>query len=125
VSIQLPNWAEWLILHCAATKIGAVTNSIGAVYREREVEYILDCAETSVVAIPDTFRGFSYTDMLTQLRPRLPIRGLGALEDLVHEGEPASEIVAKVRPVGHETTGLRILAVRVCRWQAVLVRALA
>ena len=28
VSIQLPNWAEWLILHCAASKIGAVTNSI-------------------------------------------------------------------------------------------------
>jgi cyclohexanecarboxylate-CoA ligase len=71
VSIQLPNWAEWLILHCAATKIGAVTNSIGAIYREREVGYILDCAETSVMIIPDTFRGFSYTDMLTQLRPRL------------------------------------------------------
>ena len=34
ISIQLPNWAEWLIAHCAATKIGAVTNSIGAVYRD-------------------------------------------------------------------------------------------
>src|SRR4029453_7720150 len=49
VSSQLPNWGEWLILYCAATKIGAVTNSIGAIYREREVGYILDCAETSVM----------------------------------------------------------------------------
>src|SRR5205823_4941822 len=49
VSIQTPNWAEWLIMHCAATKIGAVTNSIGAVYRHREVGYILDYAETALV----------------------------------------------------------------------------
>jgi cyclohexanecarboxylate-CoA ligase len=72
ISIQLPNWAEWLFAHCAATRIGAVTNSIGAVYREREVGYILDYAGTSVMVIPDTFRGFSYTSMLAELRPRLP-----------------------------------------------------
>src|SRR5918996_633742 len=49
ISIQTPNWAEWLIVHCAATKIGAVTNSIGAVYRHREVSYILDYAETALL----------------------------------------------------------------------------
>jgi cyclohexanecarboxylate-CoA ligase len=72
VSIQTPNWAEWLIMHCAATKIGAVTNSIGAVYRHREVGYILDYAETALMLIPDTFRGFSYTAMLAELWPKLP-----------------------------------------------------
>lgn len=72
ISIQLPNWAEWLIVHCAATKIGAVTNSIGAIYREREVGYILDYADTALMVIPDTFRGFSYTAMLGALRPKLP-----------------------------------------------------
>ncbi|MGQ0722850.1 MAG: AMP-binding protein [Candidatus Eiseniibacteriota bacterium] len=72
ISIQLPNWAEWLIMHCAATKIGAVTNSIGAVYREREVRYILEYAGTAVMLIPDTFRGFSYTAMLAELWPALP-----------------------------------------------------
>ncbi len=71
ISLQLPNWAEWLIVHCAATKIGAVTNSIGAVYREREVGYILAHAETALMVIPDVFRGFSYTGMLAELRPRL------------------------------------------------------
>jgi cyclohexanecarboxylate-CoA ligase len=72
ISIQTPNWAEWLIMHCAATKIGAVTNSIGAVYRHREVSYILDYAETALILIPDAFRDFSYTAMLAELWPKLP-----------------------------------------------------
>ena len=82
ISIQLPNWAEWLILHCAATKIGAVTNSIGAVYREHEVGYILDYAGTSLMVIPDEFRGFSYTEMLAGLRAKLP-----ALRDVLVVGD--------------------------------------
>ncbi len=72
VSIQLPNWAEWLILHCAAEKVGAVTNSIGAVYRQKEVGYILARAETVLLLIPDRYRGFSYTEMVAELRPGLP-----------------------------------------------------
>jgi acyl-CoA synthetase (AMP-forming)/AMP-acid ligase II len=87
VSIQLPNWAEWLIVHCAATKIGAVTNSIGAVYREREVGYILDHAGAAVMIIPDTFRAFSYTAMLAELRPRLSqLRHVLVVGDRVPDG---------------------------------------
>ena len=71
ISIQTPNWAEWLIAHCAATKIGAVTNSIGAMYRHKEVGYILDYAETALMLIPDAFRGFSHSAMLAELWPKL------------------------------------------------------
>jgi cyclohexanecarboxylate-CoA ligase len=121
VSIQLPNWAEWLILHCAATKIGAVTNSIGAVYREREMGYILDCAETSVMVIPDTFRGFCYTDMLTQLVPRLPklhhilvvgdnvpdgMRSFGEFLDTPWEERYSAYDVAGLRPEPNRVTTL-------------------
>ena len=87
VSIQLPNWAEWLIVHCAATRIGAVTNSIGAVYRQREVGYILEYAATSVLVIPDVFRGFAYTAMIQELRTRLPhLRHVLVVGDDVAEG---------------------------------------
>ncbi|MBT4488778.1 MAG: AMP-binding protein [Rhodospirillaceae bacterium] len=72
ISIQLPNWAEWLILHCAATKLGAVTNSIGAVYRQHEVGYILGYAETALLLIPDRYRNFDYTEMVAELWPDLP-----------------------------------------------------
>lgn len=72
ISIQLPNWAEWLILHCAATRIGAVTNSIGAIYRHQEVGYILGYAETALLLIPDTYRRFDYADMAAELWSDLP-----------------------------------------------------
>lgn len=72
VSAQLPNWAEWLIMHCAITKVGAVTNSIGAMYRQKEVGYILGYAATRMLLIPDTYRRFDYVDMVTQLKPELP-----------------------------------------------------
>jgi acyl-CoA synthetase (AMP-forming)/AMP-acid ligase II len=49
-----------------------VTNSIGAVYRHKEVGYILEYAETALMLIPDAFRGFSYTAMLAELWPKLP-----------------------------------------------------
>ncbi len=87
ISIQTPNWAEWLIVHCAATKIGAVTNSIGAAYRHKEVSYILDYAETALMLIPDTFRGFSYTDMVAEFRPHLPnLKHVLVIGDHVPEG---------------------------------------
>jgi len=73
ISIQLPNWAEWLILHCAATKVGAVTNAIGAVYRHSEVGYILGYAETALLLIPDRYRGFDHTDMVAELWSDLPL----------------------------------------------------
>ena len=120
ISIQLPNWAEWLVMHCAATRIGAVTNSIGAVYREREVGYILDYAETSLMLIPDTFRGFSYTAMLDALRPRLPDlrhvfvvgesvpHGMHSFEDLVatpwEDRYSAADLAARRPDPNHVTT---------------------
>ena len=87
ISIQTPNWAEWLIAHCAATKIGAVTNSIGAMYRHKEVGYILDYAETALMLIPDTFRGFSHTAMLAELWPKLEnLRHVVVIGDHVPRG---------------------------------------
>jgi acyl-CoA synthetase (AMP-forming)/AMP-acid ligase II len=113
ISIQTPNWAEWLITHCAATKIGAVTNSIGAVYRHREVSYILDYAATALLLIPDTFRDFSYTDMIAELWPKLPtlrhvlvigdhvppgMRSFQAVLDTPWEEQYAADHLATLRP---------------------------
>jgi acyl-CoA synthetase (AMP-forming)/AMP-acid ligase II len=121
ISLQLPNWAEWLIVHCAATKIGAVTNSIGAVYREHEVGYILDYAATSLAVIPDEFRGFSYTDMLAGLRSKLPalrevlvvgdgvpagMRSFAAFLDTPWEERYSARDIAALRPDPNQVTTL-------------------
>ncbi|WP_326635233.1 AMP-binding protein [Streptosporangium sp. NBC_01755] len=72
VSWQLPNWYEAVVLHHAVLRLGAVSNPIIPIYRQREVRYILAQAESRVVVVPGTFRGFDYPDMVAQLRPQLP-----------------------------------------------------
>jgi cyclohexanecarboxylate-CoA ligase len=78
VSWQLPNWHEAYVLHQAILRIGAVSNPIIPIYRQRELTYILGQAGSRVVVMPETFRGFSYADMLADIRPSLP-----ALEHVV------------------------------------------
>lgn len=72
ISLQLPNWNEFVILHYAATRIGAITNPIVPIYRDREVGYMVDMAESKILVIPDIFRNFDYTEMVNRLRERWP-----------------------------------------------------
>jgi cyclohexanecarboxylate-CoA ligase len=72
VSWQLPNWVEGVVLHHAALRIGAVSNPIVAIYREREVGFIVRQARSRVFFVPSTFRNFDYAAMVEKLRPDLP-----------------------------------------------------
>ena len=72
VSWQLPNWHEAYILHHAVMRIGAVSNPIVPIYRQRDVEYMLTQARSKVVVVPEVFRGFDYAAMISELRPMLP-----------------------------------------------------
>jgi cyclohexanecarboxylate-CoA ligase len=72
VSWQLPNWHEAVILHHAVLRLGAVSNPIVPIYRQREVGYILGQAKSQVVVVPEEFRGFDYPAMLAEVRPGLP-----------------------------------------------------
>jgi non-ribosomal peptide synthetase component E (peptide arylation enzyme) len=78
VSWQLPNWHEAYVLHQAILRIGAVSNPIIPIYRQRELSYILNEAGSRVFVMPEVFRGFSHADMLDEIRPSLP-----ALEHVV------------------------------------------
>jgi len=72
VSWQLPNWYEAYVVHQATLRIGAVSNPIVPIYRQREVAYILGEARSRVVVVPEVFRGFDYLTMLDEIRPSLP-----------------------------------------------------
>jgi cyclohexanecarboxylate-CoA ligase len=72
VSWQLPNWHEAYVLHQAIVRIGAVSNPIIPIYRQRELTYILNEAGCRVFVMPEVFRGFSHTGMLAEIRPSLP-----------------------------------------------------
>ena len=52
VSVQLPNWWEFAVVTLAAFRIGAVVNPLMPIFRERELSYMLDFAETKVLVVP-------------------------------------------------------------------------
>ncbi|QCU78841.1 cyclohexanecarboxylate-CoA ligase [Citricoccus sp. SGAir0253] len=72
VSIQLPNWYEWLVIYLATTRIGAVANPLIPIYRDREIGFMAATARTSVLFITESFRKFDYAAMVDRLRPDLP-----------------------------------------------------
>ncbi|MBM7518680.1 AMP-binding protein [Nocardioides nitrophenolicus] len=84
ISFQLPNRIEWVVLHYAATRIGAISNPLIPIYREREVGYMVGLARSRMVVVPREFRGFDYPEMIERLRP-----GWEQPVDLLVVGEPS------------------------------------
>lgn len=72
ISFQLPNWNEFIILHFAATRIGAISNPLVPIYREREVVFMVKMAESKMIVVPAEFRGFNYPEMIEKLLPAWP-----------------------------------------------------
>jgi cyclohexanecarboxylate-CoA ligase len=72
VSCQLPNWWQFAALHLACIRIGAITNPLMPIFRQRELGYMLGFAESRILVIPRRFRGFDYPAMADELRHALP-----------------------------------------------------
>jgi cyclohexanecarboxylate-CoA ligase len=72
ISVQLPNWWEFAVIALAAFRVGAVVNPLMPIFREHELSYMLDFAETKLLIVPKVFRGFDYEAMAQSLRPKLP-----------------------------------------------------
>ena len=86
VSWLLPNWAEAIVVHLAAIRLGAVSNPIIPIYRHRETAFILRQAASKVVVVPQVFRGFDYPAMIDEIRAEVP-----ALETVVVVGGRSDE----------------------------------
>jgi len=72
VSFQLPNWWEFAALHLACVRIGAISNPVMPIFRERELSFMLSFAETKAIFVPREFRGFDHGAMMAGLRKDLP-----------------------------------------------------
>jgi len=72
VSMQLPNRVEFIILHLACLRCGAVTNALMPFLRHRELGFMLGLAESKLLVAPRRFRDFDYQPMVESLRPQLP-----------------------------------------------------
>ena len=72
ISVQLPNWWEFAVVVLAAFRVGAVVNPLMPIFREHELSYMLDFAETKAFIAPKLFRGFDHEVMAKSLQPSLP-----------------------------------------------------
>jgi cyclohexanecarboxylate-CoA ligase len=72
VSWQLPNWWQFTALHLAAMRLGAVSNPLMPIFRERELAFMLGLTGAKVFVVPREFRGVDYAAMAAGLRPQLP-----------------------------------------------------
>jgi acyl-CoA synthetase (AMP-forming)/AMP-acid ligase II len=102
VQVQLPNWAEFVVIYAAIARVGAVLVPTMPIYRHDEVRYVLDHSQARVSFIPTTFRGFDYAEMLATLRPDCPalaavvtvrgeVEGMLSLAELLSGGEEPSD----------------------------------
>jgi cyclohexanecarboxylate-CoA ligase len=72
VTVQLPNWWEFVVTAFACSKIGAIMNPVMPILRERELLYILNFCEAKVFIAPKAYRGFDYSAMAEGMRGQLP-----------------------------------------------------
>ncbi|MEE4353121.1 MAG: AMP-binding protein [Desulfatiglans sp.] len=93
VSVQLPSWSEFAIVHFALSKIGVITNPIAPYYRKNELTYFLKKAGSVALIIPDFFKGLFYPDMVHQMRAELP--------DLKHVIVVGDEVPDSMIPFQH------------------------
>ncbi len=101
VSWQLPNWFEGAALAAAIDRIGAVSNPILTIYRERETSFVCRQARTRVLVVPGVVRGVDHRELAQAVRraaPDLehvltvraePGEGMRALESLERAPEAA------------------------------------
>jgi cyclohexanecarboxylate-CoA ligase len=72
VSFQLPNWWEALVLQLAILRVGAVSNPLMPILRERELRFMLDTARSRVLIVAETFRGYDHAALAERIRADLP-----------------------------------------------------
>jgi cyclohexanecarboxylate-CoA ligase len=72
VSFQLPNWWQFTLLHLACLKVGAISNPLMVIFRERELTFMLGFAETKIFVVPARFRNVDHRAIAQAIRPALP-----------------------------------------------------
>ena len=100
VTVQLPNWWEFVVTSLACSKIGAVFNPVMPILRERELLYVLNFCQSRVFIVPSVYRGFDYAAMAEGMRGELPhlkhlivVDGIGdaGFERAILSGGPGRE----------------------------------
>jgi fatty-acyl-CoA synthase len=82
VGILFPDWPEYTIALYACARIGVVVSPMNPLYRRVEVTTILHHLEAKACFIPEAWRGFSFVELMEQIRSDVP-----HLEYVIVKGE--------------------------------------
>jgi fatty-acyl-CoA synthase len=85
VGILFPDWPEYTIALYACATIGVVISPMNPLYRKVELTTILNHLEAKAFFMPSEWRGFSFADLMDQIRPDFP-----HLEQVIVKGEEKS-----------------------------------
>lgn len=105
VSFQLPNWWQFTVLHLAALKVGAVSNPLMIIFRERELTFMLGLAESKVLVVPVKFRNVDHRAIAKAVQAGVPTLAHVVVVD--GEGEEAFD-----RLIADDATAAELAAIR-------------
>lgn len=72
VTWQLPNCWEFVALALACARIGAAANPVMPIFRQHELNFMLNLGESKVFVVPKQFRNFDYEQMARGMLSGLP-----------------------------------------------------
>lgn len=72
VTCQLPNSWQFVATYLGCSRIGAVFNPVMHIFRQRELNFMLQHGETKVFVVPKVFNNFDHEQMAEGMKPNLP-----------------------------------------------------
>jgi acyl-CoA synthetase len=85
VTVQLPNWAEFLVVNVACLKLGAVINPVLPQHRHAELSHRIGLCGSKVLVMATQFRSMDYRDLAAQLvREQPTLSTVVAIENRGH-----------------------------------------
>ncbi|HYC80486.1 MAG TPA: AMP-binding protein [Solirubrobacterales bacterium] len=102
VSVQLPNWWEFAVIHVATEMLGAVLNPLLPIYGERELRHVISTCESKVLVVPARHRSRdAYAAIAARLLGELPSLA-GVLVVRGEEGSPADGLADFAAALGFD-----------------------
>ncbi len=98
VAYQLPNQLEFIVITVAVLKLGAVCAPLMPIFRERELEFMLQRAHARVMIVPETFKGVDHARMARALQPLCPELDHVLVLGQEHYPEPNPGVLAERAP---------------------------
>ncbi|MDO8690833.1 MAG: AMP-binding protein [Dehalococcoidia bacterium] len=97
VTVQMPNWPEYVYIHYALARVGVVMLPTIPQYRRSEMSHILSFSRSVAYIAPVEFGGFDYVAMVEEMRADLP-----HLKNIFVVGEPAPPGAHSIREMLRE-----------------------